>query len=133
MNGIEPVVRHMLLCDDVQHDPDNPVKLNVIGLANILRSTADPPFPFKHPQLCVYLHLTGGRGTGQAQVVAVHGDSDQVAFASPVNALSFGSDPLALVGVIFRMRNCPFPEAGLYWIQFRYNGKVIAQQPLVVR
>ena len=29
--------------------------------------------------------------------------------------------------------DCPFPESGVYWVQFKYNGKMLAQQPLVVR
>ncbi len=133
MSDIDPVVRLMLLCDEVAHDPDNPLKVNVFGLVSTLHATSDPPFPLRHTQLCVYLQVTGGRGTGQGEVVAIHADSDQVAFRSPATALTFGGDPLAVLGLVFRLRDCPFPEPGLYWVQFRYNGTLLAQQPLVVR
>jgi hypothetical protein len=133
VSDVEPVVRVMLLCDEVGHDPDNPLKINVFGLVSTIRSLAEPPFPLCHPQLCAYLQLTGGRGTGQGQIATIHADTDQMAFTSATSALTFGSDPLAVLGVVFRMRDCPFPESGLYWVRFRYNEKVLAQQPLVVR
>jgi len=123
----------MLLCDEVRHDPDNPLKIDVFGLVSTIRALSDPPFPLRLPQLCTYLQLTGGRGTGQGQIATIHADTDQVAFTSVASALTFGSDPLAVLGVVFRMRDCPFPEPGLYWVQFRYNEKVLAQQALVVR
>jgi hypothetical protein len=47
--------------------------------------------------------------------------------------IPFSSDPLEISGVTFRLRDCLFEEAGLYWIQFWYNGEMIAQQPLIMR
>jgi hypothetical protein len=112
----------MLVCDDVQTDPANPHKVNVFGLIGTIRSVADPPFPLCHPQLCVYLVLTGGRGTGETTVAVVQADSDRLVFASLPHTLSFGTDPLAVRGLVFRILNGVFPEAGLYWVEFRYNG-----------
>jgi hypothetical protein len=132
MADIDPVVRHMLVCEDVQASADSPEKINVLGLVHTIRSREDPPFPLLHPGLCVYLQLTC-RGSGEARIVAVHGDTDRPIFATPSHMLHFGTDPLAVLGVVFRIRGCPFPEAGLYWMQFRYKEKVIAQQPLLLR
>ena len=132
MNDIEPVVRHMLLCDDGQHDPSGPRKVNVFGLTNTIRSHANPPFPFYQPQLTIYLALTGGRGTGDVVIAGVQGDSDSLVFATPPYTISFGSNPLAVRGMIIRVQNCPFPDPGLYWIEFRYNGRTLARQPLLV-
>jgi hypothetical protein len=133
MSDIEPVVRHMLLCDDVQRDPTDPHKVNVLGLVSTIRSSGEPPFPFRHPELCVYVVLTGGRGTGEAEVAAVHADSDRLIFSTPRHALKLGPDPLAIRGMAFRIRGGLFPQPGLYWFEFRYNGKALARQPLVVR
>ena len=132
MSDLEPVVRHMLLCDDVQHDPSGPRKVNVFGLTNTIRSHASPPFPFYQPQLTIYLALTGGRGTGDVVIAGVQGDSDSLVFATPPYTISFGSNPLAVRGMIIRVQNCPFPDPGLYWIEFRYNGRTLARQPLLV-
>ena len=128
-----PVVRHMLLCEDVRSDANNPHRVNILGLVSKIEVLSDPPFPLRLPELCVYLLMTDERGRGQASIVGVHADSGQAVFASPERNLQFGADPLAVVGVIFRIEDCVFPEAGLYWIQFVYNGQVIAQQPLLVR
>ena len=133
MSDIEPIVRHMLLCDDVHPDADNPHKMNVQGLVNTIGAQEGVSFPLHHPQLCVYLALTGGRGSGEVMVAAVQADSDRVAFTSLPHTLSFGPDPLAVQGVVFRIRDGVFPEPGLYWIEFRYNGRTIARQALAVR
>jgi hypothetical protein len=133
MIDIEPVVRLMLLCDDVQSDPMAPNKINVFGLVSAIRSSEDPAFPLRHPELCVYLQLVGGRGTGDGWIVGLHADTNQIVFRSPAHSLSFEPDPLAVQGAVFRLLECPFPEPGLYSIEFWYNDKVIARQPLLVR
>jgi hypothetical protein len=133
MNDVEPFVRHMLLCDDVQTDPNNPRKVNVFGLVNTLGAAEGSDFPLCHPELCIYLLMTGGRGTGEGRIVAVAADTNEVAFASPAHPITFPPDPLALLGCIFRIQDCVFQKSGLYWIQFWFNGKTIAQQPLLVR
>lgn len=132
MIDIDPIVRHMIVCEDVQPSMDSPEKMNVLGLVHTIRSQEEPPYPLLHPGLCVYLQLTC-RGSGDARIVAVQADTDQPIFATPIHTLHFGTDPLAVLGVVFRIRGCPFPEAGLYWIQFRYNNSIIAQQPLLLR
>ena len=45
----------------------------------------------------------------------------------------FDPDPLKVQGVIFRIPSCSFPGTGLYWVEFHYNDKVIAREPLLVR
>jgi hypothetical protein len=49
MNTVDPVVRHMLLCDDVQRDPGDPRKVNVFGLVSTVRAVAEAPFPLCLP------------------------------------------------------------------------------------
>lgn len=119
MNQPDPVVRHMLLCEDVRTSRDNPSQVDVFGLVSAIRSLADPPFPLRYPVLCVYLQVTEGRGTGEGKIVAVHADSDHVAFATEAYHISFGPDPLAVMRIIFRVRNCIFASPGLYWIEFK--------------
>ena len=33
----------------------------------------------------------------------------------------------------FRILECFFPAPGLYWVEFRYRGKMVARQPLEIR
>ena len=63
----------------------------------------------------------------------VHADSDTAIFTSKVYPHPFGNDPLLTYGLPFRVRNCLFPVAGLYWIQFWYDDAMLAQQDLFLR
>lgn len=133
MSGIHPTVRYLIVCDDVSSDPDNPRRITLIGLISAIRSLEQPTFPLLHRELCVFLQLTECRGTAEARVEIRHADSDQLVFRSQTRTIPFGNDPLEVVGATFRLRNCLFPEPGLYWVQFWYNEQVIAQQPLILR
>jgi hypothetical protein len=133
MSSIPPNVRHMLLCDDVRPDPENPGKLNVLGLVSSIRSTAEPPFPLRHPQLCLYLQVTEGRGKGNVRIVVREADSEVVVSATPPRELTFAGSPLSVAAMLFRVQDCVFPRPGLYWVQFCFGEQVLAQEPLLVR
>jgi uncharacterized protein DUF6941 len=133
MNGIEPVVRHMLPCDDAETDVDNPYKVNVRGLASMIRVAEGAVYPVIHPELYIYLQVAGGRGNGEGRIVVRQADSDRPVFGSSVHRLSFPQDPLVILGVGFRLQQCRFPQPGLYWGQFLYNDQLLAQQPLLLR
>jgi hypothetical protein len=60
-------------------------------------------------------------------------DSDRIVFQTRPRQAALPSDPLEIVGIPFRVRDCPFPEAGLYLMELVYNGVVIGQQDLAVR
>ena len=133
MEGVDPFVRHMLLCEDTRRDPNNPKKVDVLGLLSTIQPVGESAFPLHLAALCVYLEVTGGRGTGQAQVDCRQADTGRVVFSSPPHALTFPLNPLAIRSLVFRIRDCIFSDPGLYWIQFCYNQKTLAEQPLVVR
>lgn len=130
MAGIDPVVRHMLLCDDVRADPVNPHRLDVFGLATTLHAES---FPALVSELCVLLMLTEVRGPGLGRVVVVDAEAQLAIFTGADHPIQPRSNPLDVTGIVFRIRNCPFTKPGLYEVQFRYNEKVLAQQPLLVR
>jgi hypothetical protein len=77
MSQIPPIVRHMLLCDDVQRHPANPRKVNVYGLIHSLRSTAEASFPLSCT-FSIYLAVTGGRGTGEYRIAITRADTEEV-------------------------------------------------------
>ncbi len=133
MAVIPPVVRHMLVCDDVTRDPDNPERLNVLGLISAIDSGEDPPFPLRHPQLSIFLQMTNGRGSGMAQVLIREADTDQFVSAGRPHRVTFPKEPLLVHGAVFRLLGCLFPRAGLYYVEFWFDGEVIAEEPLLVR
>src|SRR5262245_34665467 len=111
---MEPEVRHFILCDDVRTDPDNYHRLDVLGLTMAIRSTANPPFPIVHPVLCALVLLTGGQGTGELTLRLFHDRTGRIVFRSPPRQVRFVGDPEAVLGAVFRVRDCSFPLAGLY-------------------
>ena len=131
-----PVVRYMLLCDDVRIDPENPACVHIDCLVGNIKSLEEPPFPLIREMLCVYLVLTEcyGKGVAQIRVVSVDGEQEQPLFGSPPRSLDFaGHSPLEQIGVVFRLEGCPFPYAGPYSVQFWYNEQKIEERPLRLR
>jgi hypothetical protein len=133
MNGVEPVVRLMLLCDDVERPADTPTKVNILGLVHAITVAEDAVFPLEFAQLTVYLALAGGRGSARINLVGVEADTEQIVFQTPERSVDFGNDPLMVRGLTYRIQTISIPRPGLYLIQFRCNGNVLAQQPLLVR
>jgi hypothetical protein len=133
MSQLHPTIRYLIVCEDVQTDSDNPRRVTLVGLVSAIRSIEQPPFPLLYREICVFLQMTECRGAAEGRVEVRHADSDQVVFRTQTRTIPFGNDPLEVIGVTFRIRNCLFQQAGLYWVQFWYNEQMIAQQPLLLR
>jgi hypothetical protein len=132
MNSVTPQVRHMLLCDDVRVSLNDPRKVNIYGLLSKIRPMAEGTgYPFRH-SFCVYLVLTGGRGTGEGRIVLVHADTNEPTYVGQPHLIKWDPDPLKVQAVVFRLPSCEFPQPGLYWVQFRYDDQTLSQQPLEV-
>jgi hypothetical protein len=126
----------MLLCDDVRPDPVHSHCTHVECLMSGITSREEPPYPLLREMICVYLVLTEcyGRGTCQIRVIDVDAEPEVALFGTPVHTLDFTSaDPLELVGIPFRIRDCRFPHAGMYSVQFWYNGQKIEERYLRLR
>ena len=133
---MEPVVRYMLLCDAVTVDPDRPLCVQIDCLMIAIRSHEEPPFPLLRESICVLLVLTEcrGQGVGEIRVVCLDDATDTPVFGSPPRQLAFaGESPLETIGVSFVLRDCLFPKAGRYAVQFWYNGRSISEQALLLR
>lgn len=133
MSPVHPTVRYLIVCEDVQTDPDNPRWVTLVGLISAIRSLNQPPFPVLYPEICVFLQMTECRGPADGRIEIRHADSDHVVFRTRTRTIPFTSDPLEVVGATFRIRNCLFQEAGLYWVQFWYNEEMIAQQSMLLK
>ena|SRR2546421_10080877 len=132
MDSAAPFVRHMLLCEDVRASASRPRKVNVYGLLSAIRPTGDAAeYPIRH-SFCVYLALTEGRGAGEGRIAVVSADTELEIYLGQSHTLTFGPDPLKVLGAVFRIASCSFARPGLYWVEFRYNGSTIARQPLLV-
>jgi hypothetical protein len=131
---MEPEVRYLIVCDQVHIDPQNLQRIDVLGLMTTLRSTASPPFPLV--RLCILVLLTAGAAAGQTgdlSVRIVQESTGRLVFRSGPRRIRFVNDPEDTSGAVFRVQNCSFPAAGLYWVECLFSGTVLARQRLSVR
>lgn len=128
----KPVVRYMLLCDDWTLDTENDRRITVIGLITNINSLEDPPYPLLYREFCVLLVLTEGRGEGEARIVCLLEETGEKVFETS-GRLTFGVDPLEVIGVPFRIRDILFPRPGLYSVQFWYEGELVEERPMRLR
>lgn len=131
--AVKPVVRYMLVCEDWHTDPDQRHRVTIVGLLTNLVSVDDPPFPLLYRELCVFLALAAGRGTGSGKVVCVDADTGQGVFETRSRPVPFGPDPLEVIAVPFRIRDCRFPKAGAYSIQYWHDGELLEERLLRLR
>jgi hypothetical protein len=131
--SIAPVVRLMVVCDTVAPNPENPNKTDLLGVLSTLTVDPEESFPAVLAQMCVFLILTSGRGTGCGEIVVVDAESDAPVFGCRPDEMTFGDDPLERVGKVFRLLDCRFPSVGQFRVEFRYNDKVLAHQTIEVR
>lgn len=131
--AIIPLVRYMILCEDWEINRDNPNLVNIIGLLSNIRSLEEPFYPLYYQEICVFIVLTGGRGQGKSEIRCVFEETDQIIFRTPRRVMHFPNDPIELVGVSFRIQDCPFPCSGLYSLQFWYEGQKVSDYPLRLR
>src|SRR5207247_455011 len=93
--------------------------------------TADD-FPHVHPQLCVFLYVSGRESvTGSLEVAIVRASDDEVILRSLAQEVVTGG-PLVLLPLFFRLQDCEFPEAGLYYVQVFTPEKLVHERPLLV-
>ena len=129
---MNPVVRYLILCDDVQTDPSNVLRVNVAGLITYIRATGDPAFPVVRPLLCALVILTNCQGVGELSLRIIEDSTGRVIFRNPARLIRFAGSLEDAVGVVFRVRNCRFNEPGLYWVELLFSGLVLASQPFTL-
>lgn len=132
MSNVPPYVRHRILCEDVRPDPANPRRINIHGLLQAIRPLGSSAlYPLRH-SFAVYLMYTGGRGTGQGQVRVESEATALPVYVGQLHAIPTDPDPLRVRAIAIHIAMCSFPQAGLYWVQFWYNGQLSHQEPLMV-
>jgi hypothetical protein len=123
----------MVLCEDWGIDVDRPNRVSLYGLISSISSLDPSPYPLLYQELCVFLALTEGRGTGHIQIRCVFEETGQKIFETPRRRIKLGEDPLEVMGLPVRIRDCLFPQTGIHSIQFWYNGHRVSECPLRLR
>jgi hypothetical protein len=128
-----PVVRYLIPCEDYLVDPAHPNKISLINLIVAIRSLEQPPFPALREEFCVFLMLSNGRGSGRLSLSIVQADTDEVILKTSERTMAFSNNPLDVVGLPIRFKDCGFPAAGLYWIQVWFDDQLIGEQDLLLK
>ncbi len=114
MNEFTPVpdVLALLVCDQIITDRLSG-KQSLIGMFSTIHSVR---FPVVHPQLCVYVALTDGRGKTPLTIRIVDADDSRPPLVQGTGAVEF-KDPRMIANLALQFHGLRFPEPGQYRIQ----------------
>ena len=127
---LQPVVRSMILCEDVVPGPEGTGNVHLMNVFSAIRPRLG--FPYRLPELCVFLQLSDAIGQAPGRIVGCQADTDRLVFASPEHLIRF-HNRLQVKWALFRLKDCPFPTPGLYWIEFHCNGRWVADQSVLLQ
>jgi hypothetical protein len=128
-----PVVRSLVVCEEIALDSVEPHRLNLLRVVNTIRASGNPTYPALVPNFAVFAVVTNGRGEAEFWMEIRSADTDAVVYGTARQRVTFPADPLRLNGVSYRIRNLVFPAPGLYWIQLRCDGDLLADMPVVLK
>ena len=124
--NVKPTVLALIVCDEVIDDRFTNKK-SLIGLFNNINA---PGFPVVHPQLVVFLAMTG-QGTVPIRLELVHAE-DITNEEGPILRLEQSEfqfkDPNAVVEMVFKLNGVPFPRAGLYHFRVLSGNDLLNQR-----
>ena len=112
----------IVICDQIIEDKLTGKK-SLIGIFNQIGTQS---FPCRHPQICVFVSLTEGRGQSAARLRIVHDESSQV--VAEVNGTIQFPDINAVVELNFNLVGLTFPEPGMYSIEFYCDDALILER-----
>ena len=116
----------IVICDQIIEDKLTGKK-SLIGIFNQI---ATQNFPCRHPQVCVFVSLTEGRGQCAARLRIVHDESDHV--VAEVNGNIQFPDVHMVVELNFNMVGLVFPNPGMYSIEFYCDDAIILERRFTV-
>lgn len=107
-----PDVLALLVCDQIITDRLSG-KQSLIGMFSTIHSAS---FPVVHPQLCVYVALTDGRGKTPLTIRIVDADDSRPPLVQGTGMVEF-KDPRMIANLALQFHGLRFPEPGQYRIQ----------------
>jgi hypothetical protein len=121
-----PRVHVRALCDEIEPSSTDEQAFDLRGVRTAI---AAPAFPYRHPQLCVYLQATGHEGAASCSLQVVNAETDNAVAATAARTVEFRG-PLVFVPVCWWLQNCWFPGPALYYVQVLFDGKLLAERAL---
>jgi len=122
-----PMGLALVMCDSVIEDKLTGKK-SLIGICDRIAARR---FPCTHPELCVFVTLTSGRGEYPCEIVCRQTDTEKPAFAAKGKIRL--REPSQVVDLVFRLRGIQFSKPGTFWLHFLADGVPIMMRPLFVQ
>ena len=116
----------IVICDQIIEDKLTGKK-SLIGIFNQIGTQN---FPCRHPQICVFVSLTEGRGQSAARLRIVHDESSHI--VAEVNGTIQFPDVNVVVELNFNLVGLVFPEPGMYSIEFYCDDAIILERRFTV-
>jgi len=117
-------VHVLILCDEIEELPGGEDLFDLRGVRTRVRAQS---IPYVHPQLCIYLQVTGHQARASGRLVVVNEATDEEILHAPIEDFQL-SGPLEIVPLWLRLRDCEFPEPGVYWFQVFLNEKLVMER-----
>jgi len=117
-----PVGLAIVVCDQIIEDKFTSKK-SLIGIFN---NIGTQNFPCRHPQVCVFVSLTEGRGECAARLRIVHDETNQV--VAEVDGKIQFPEIHTVVELNFNLVGLAFPEPGMYSIEFYCDDALILER-----
>ncbi len=117
-----PIGLALVICDQIIEDKLTNKK-SLIGIFNQIGAQT---FPCRHPQFCVFVSLTDGRGESAARLRIVHDESEHV--VAEVNGTIQFPDVHTVVELRFDLVGLAFPDPGAYAIEFYCDDALVLER-----
>jgi hypothetical protein len=124
---IHPDVLGLIVCDQIITDRVTG-KQSLIGLFSTIHGFR---FPLSHPQLCVHVSLTDGRGKTPISIRIVDADEARKPVVEGRGVVEF-KNPRAIANLALQFHGLTFPEPGEYRVQLYSNDELRREARLML-
>jgi len=121
----DPDVLSLIVCDQIITDRVTG-KVSLIGMFAAVHS---PRFPVTHPQICVYVALTEGRGKTPITIRIVDANEARKAIVEGKGVVEF-KDPRMIANLALQFHGLRFPEPGQYRVQIWSGSSLLREARL---
>ncbi len=124
-SGLEPDILSLLVCDQIITDRMTG-KQSLIGMFSTIHTAG---FPVTHPQLCVHVSMTDGRGKTSLTIQIVDAEEARTPVVRGEGVVDF-KNPRAIANLSLQFHGLTFPQPGEYRVQLFCDGALLREARL---
>jgi hypothetical protein len=128
---LEPIVRLMVVCEEVGPRIGAPHKIDILGVIALIDAPVEA-FPLDL-DFSVYVCFTNARGQGEGKIVIVHDQNNDMVYDGDPVPFTLENNPRALIATAIPVSQCTFPYPDLYRVNFVYNDVEVGKYLLHIR